>query len=500
MGTMPRLGLRSVAALALCCACTAAPPQAVTTPRPSPPPASPSAPPRLLTPLPTLAAAVGPSCTEHVTLPAVPDVAGVAWSPDGNTLVVSRVVALPSDRITGSPEDFFLDALDLRTGELNPLGVGERVRFSASGTRLAYWSWDGELRIVAGGRVIDLPKTTMPDVRWVGETLLLFEKDEIRSWTDGAVRTVAKLPPEIGEPTYPHDDAYFSADGTRFTLTRYAPDGSVIRYLGDIRTGTVSTLEVGGATYLEWSPAGATLLVRYADRLELRAPDGMVRSAPLSRFAGPVHAWAPDGQTPLVGRLSPAVAGTDAFDAFAAWGDGPPTTWTLPDLVGPRSFGPGGRYFAGDSRTGLRTTGLALYRCVAAGGAAPTPRATGANAGDEGKRYVRPVVGAVTQVIRPGHTGIDVAAPFGTVIVADDDGTIDAVGWVEFGGRRVCVQHPLGLESCFYHTSAALVSVGDRVVRGQPIALIGLTGVTTGPHVHWEEKFLGRIIVDPRTK
>ncbi|HEX9093470.1 MAG TPA: M23 family metallopeptidase, partial [Coriobacteriia bacterium] len=70
------------------------------------------------------------------------------------------------------------------------------------------------------------------------------------------------------------------------------------------------------------------------------------------------------------------------------------------------------------------------------------------------------------------------------------------VGWESFGGNGVCVAHGGGLESCYYHTSSALVSVGQRVARGQPIALIGMTGVTTGPHVHWEAKLFGRI-VDP---
>src|SRR5207244_13316641 len=52
------------------------------------------------------------------------------------------------------------------------------------------------------------------------------------------------------------------------------------------------------------------------------------------------------------------------------------------------------------------------------------------------------------------------------------------------------------IESCYYHTSAALVAIGDRVARGQPIALVGMTGATTGPHGHWEGKENGRII-DP---
>jgi murein DD-endopeptidase MepM/ murein hydrolase activator NlpD len=58
------------------------------------------------------------------------------------------------------------------------------------------------------------------------------------------------------------------------------------------------------------------------------------------------------------------------------------------------------------------------------------------------------------------------------------------------------VHHAEGFESCYYHTSSALVSIGERVKRGQPIALVGMTGATTGPHVHWEVKENGRI-VDP---
>jgi murein DD-endopeptidase MepM/ murein hydrolase activator NlpD len=91
---------------------------------------------------------------------------------------------------------------------------------------------------------------------------------------------------------------------------------------------------------------------------------------------------------------------------------------------------------------------------------------------------------------------VDVAAPFGSLLFASDDGVVNAVGWVPVGGRRVCVMHEDGLESCDYHTSLSLVSVGDHVVRGQPVALVGMTGQTEGPHVHWEAKREGRI-VDP---
>jgi murein DD-endopeptidase MepM/ murein hydrolase activator NlpD len=99
-----------------------------------------------------------------------------------------------------------------------------------------------------------------------------------------------------------------------------------------------------------------------------------------------------------------------------------------------------------------------------------------------------PVGGVVTQYFWWGHTGVDVAAPYGTGLGASDDGVVTATGWVPVGGLRVCVQHAGDVEVCYYHTSAVYVSVGQQVARGQILAAIGLTGVTTGPHVHWECK------------
>jgi len=107
-----------------------------------------------------------------------------------------------------------------------------------------------------------------------------------------------------------------------------------------------------------------------------------------------------------------------------------------------------------------------------------------------------PVAGDVAQFVQFSHTGIDVAAPVGSIVVASDGGTVSKVAWESFGGNGVCVAHGGGLESCYYHASSSLVAPGQRVVRGQPIALIGMTGATTGPHVHWEVKENGRI-VDP---
>jgi hypothetical protein len=481
----------------LAATCAPAPTVTISIAPPTPTP-SPTDPPRRP---PTPTPPDGPDaliCTERVALPPIADVIGVAWSPNGRTLAIDRMVVLPSARITGSPEEFFLDALDLPTGELTPLGVGERQQWSATGKYLSYWSWDGDLRIVVGGRVIDLPRATIPDARWVGDRLYYFSKDELQTWTDGQVETLAHLPEDV-VPTYPADDASFSADAEHFLITRYSLDGTVRRYAGVTRTGAVTELDLPDATYTEWSPTGETLLVRYPDRIELRDGD-TVRSAPLSRFPGTVHQWSPDGRSVLLGPVTPTVTGDISFDAFAAFGASTlGAAATLPNLLGARGFSPDGRYFAGDGRTALRSTRLELFRCGTGGSAKATPIPAEAAFAPTDLRFVRPAVGAITQILTPSHTGIDVAAPLGSLLVAADDGVVTAVGWVSVGGRRVCVGHASGIETCDYHTSAALVRVGERVARGQPIALVGLTGVTTGPHVHWEAK-IGTQFVDPLTR
>jgi len=106
-----------------------------------------------------------------------------------------------------------------------------------------------------------------------------------------------------------------------------------------------------------------------------------------------------------------------------------------------------------------------------------------------------PVAGYLTQRYWAGHLGVDIAAPFGTGLASSLNGVISENGWVAVGGLRICVRSG-NLEECYYHLSAAYVPVGTAVTAGQTIAAIGLTGVTTGPHVHWETKIDGKV-VDP---
>jgi len=87
---------------------------------------------------------------------------------------------------------------------------------------------------------------------------------------------------------------------------------------------------------------------------------------------------------------------------------------------------------------------------------------------------------------RSFHAGVDIAAAHGTAILAADSGVVTAAGWNGGFGIMVAIDHGNGTSTLYAHNSSNLVSVGQRVQRGQQIARIGSTGNSTGPHVHFE--------------
>jgi murein DD-endopeptidase MepM/ murein hydrolase activator NlpD len=95
------------------------------------------------------------------------------------------------------------------------------------------------------------------------------------------------------------------------------------------------------------------------------------------------------------------------------------------------------------------------------------------------------------------HTGIDMAAPLGTPVLAAGDGVVVAVGHTAVGyGNFVIIAHGGGIATLYGHLLATQVFVGDRVLRGQQIGREGSTGYSTGPHVHFELR-LDDKVVDP---
>lgn len=89
------------------------------------------------------------------------------------------------------------------------------------------------------------------------------------------------------------------------------------------------------------------------------------------------------------------------------------------------------------------------------------------------------------------HTGIDIRAASGTKVLAANDGTVIKAGWNNSYGNLVMIDHGGGIVTLYAHNSKLLVKTGDVVSRGQNIALSGSTGMSTGPHIHFEVRVNG---------
>jgi murein DD-endopeptidase MepM/ murein hydrolase activator NlpD len=89
------------------------------------------------------------------------------------------------------------------------------------------------------------------------------------------------------------------------------------------------------------------------------------------------------------------------------------------------------------------------------------------------------------------HTGVDIVAGIGTKVVAAAGGVVSYSGTMLEYGNVVDVDHDNGLTSRYAHLSKRLVKAGDVVMKGQLIALVGNTGRTTGPHLHFEVREKG---------
>ena len=94
------------------------------------------------------------------------------------------------------------------------------------------------------------------------------------------------------------------------------------------------------------------------------------------------------------------------------------------------------------------------------------------------------------------HTGHDYGADAGTPVLAPITGTVALAEPLQVRGNVVILDHGLGVYSGFWHLSQIDVAAGQTVGEGEVVGLVGNTGLSTGPHLHWEMRVLG-VPVDP---
>lgn len=96
--------------------------------------------------------------------------------------------------------------------------------------------------------------------------------------------------------------------------------------------------------------------------------------------------------------------------------------------------------------------------------------------------------------VRKFHTGMDLAAPTGTPVKATLDGKVVAVSFNQVYGNYVIVSHINGYQSLYAHLHAATVKVGQRINQGEKLGLVGSTGYSTGPHLHFTVYKNGKLV------
>lgn len=118
---------------------------------------------------------------------------------------------------------------------------------------------------------------------------------------------------------------------------------------------------------------------------------------------------------------------------------------------------------------------------------------------DIGISLIRPISGIISSKygsrsgVRSGaHTGLDIAAPYGTSIAAAASGTVVFSGWNGSLGKMIAIDHGNGVQTYYAHCSSLIVGVGTKVSQGQAIAKVGSTGNSTGNHLHLEVRVNGK--------
>lgn len=119
----------------------------------------------------------------------------------------------------------------------------------------------------------------------------------------------------------------------------------------------------------------------------------------------------------------------------------------------------------------------------------------------DGFAMIWPVTGTITSYFGPrpdpftgvwrNHSGMDIAVPTGTPIKAAEEGVVIHSGWIDGYGYTIIIDHGGGIATLYAHASKLVAQGGQHVNRGDTVALVGSTGYSTGPHLHFEVRLNG---------
>ncbi len=121
--------------------------------------------------------------------------------------------------------------------------------------------------------------------------------------------------------------------------------------------------------------------------------------------------------------------------------------------------------------------------------------------------FIQPVAGTITTefgikrytnnaTTPTRHAGIDIATAEGTPIAASNDGRVIFAGYLQVSGNTVVIEHGMGVHTMYLHMSALDCAEGDMVKRGDTIGKVGMTGFSTGPHLHFQAQ-VGPMCISP---
>ena len=262
----------------------------------------------------------------------------------------------------------------------------------------------------------------------------------------------------------------------------------------------LAPLESGGATGMAMAPTAAAQPIAYAPKRAF-VPQAEPESAPSVQAAGPlrIRGRASDG---LYWSLRAAGASAEVAAQYLA------ALATQMD-VGEVPQGSGFDMVLGGNHellyAGLSEVGgpsLQLVKWSANGRAEWINAANAERPAPVESGMMMPVNGHITSYFGNRyhpilhftrfHAGLDIGASWGSPIVAAGDGRVVGAGWAGGYGREVQIAHGGGVVSLYGHMSEIVASPGSYVRRGQLIGYVGSSGLSTGPHVHFEVRMGGQ--------